>query len=487
MKKINPHSLGFKLWIYFMMFAAIILVILWLVQTVFLGNFYHIMKENDVSDMAETIIQKQDADDFEDTIDQLAYDNSSLIMVVDENGEILYQSDGHGPGAVFQTKTGTGTNGEPEGGQSIQITKSLPTPIHFNEMLHKLLTSSEDTLSYTYEEDGFNGETLVYGAKMAEEILLISTPLNPVDATTDILKTQLIYVTIIALLLGILISYFIARKLARPITKITTSAEKLAKGNYDVQFDPGDYEEIDQLAATLNYTTKELSKVETLRRELVANISHDLRTPLTMIKAYAELIRDISGDHKEKREKNIEVIIKEADRLSALVNDILELSKMQADNDAIRLQAVNLSETIYSINERFSALVLQEQIKIELNVTPHLSVMADPAKIERVLYNLIGNAINYVGDDRLVRVNLLDLGDRIRFEVVDSGKGIPQEEIELIWDRYYKAKTHKRSVVSNGIGLSIVKNILDQHTLDFGIISEVEKGSTFWFEFPKMR
>ncbi len=479
MKKIRPNSLGFKIWIYFMLFTAIILVILWLAQTVFLGNFYHIMKENDVSGMADTIMQKQDDADFEDTIDQLAYDNSSLILVIDQSGEVLYQSDGHGPGAVFQTKS--------EGGQTVQINKSFSPPIqqHFNELINDLLTSPEETLSYTYEEAGFDGETLVYGAEMGDKILLISTPLDPVDATTDILKSQLVYVTIIALILGVLISYFIARKLAKPITKITTSAEKLAKGDYEVQFEPGDYEEIDQLATTLNYTTKELSKVENLRRELVANISHDLRTPLTMIKAYAELIRDISGDDKEKREKNIKVIIQEADRLSALVNDILELSKMQTDNDEIHLQPINLSETIHNINERFTALVLQEKIKIHVDVAPHLIVSADPAKMERVLYNLIGNAINYVGEDRLVQVNLIDLDDHIRFEVIDSGKGIPKEELELIWDRYYKAKTHKRSVVSNGIGLSIVKNILVQHEIDFGIISDIGKGSTFWFEFPK--
>ncbi|MFB5285323.1 VTC domain-containing protein [Peribacillus sp. Hz7] len=109
----------------------------------------------------------------------------------------------------------------------------------------------------------------------------------------------------------------------------------------------------------------------------------------------------------------------------------------------------------------------------------------DEQRMERVIYNLIGNAINYIGEDKEIKVNLIDLGSRVRFEVIDTGKGIPSEELNLIWDRYYKAKTHKRSIISNGLGLSIVKSILEMHQAEFGIESAVGKGSTFWFELRK--
>jgi signal transduction histidine kinase len=204
-----------------------------------------------------------------------------------------------------------------------------------------------------------------------------------------------------------------------------------------------------------------------------------------MIKAYAEMIRDISGEKKEKREAHLQVIIEESNRLASLVNNILELSILQSNNEALQIKNVNLSETLKKILLRFGALSKLEGFEIKANIDYDLYVLVDEQRMERVIYNLIGNAINYIGEDKEIKVNLIDLGSRVRFEVIDTGKGIPSEELNLIWDRYYKAKTHKRSIISNGLGLSIVKSILEMHQAEFGIESAVGKGSKFWFELRK--
>ncbi|AZV43089.1 sensor histidine kinase [Peribacillus asahii] len=433
------------------------------------------MKIKGVMKVASEIESKYGQSDFESAIDRLTFKNSVLVFITDTEGNIKYVSDEHDSGKPPKDL--------PE--EAIEQPKrNRPLPENFNEFLQKLNASTEDYISYKVEE--FKGPTLVYGSKLDNDTLLyISTSIGPINLTTNILKTQLVYVTITALLLGLVVSFFIAKKVAKPIIKITNSAERLAKGDYHVQFENGHYAELDQLAATLNYTTNELSKVEKLRRELIANISHDLRTPLTMIKAYAEMIRDISGEKKEKREAHLQVIIEESNRLASLVNNILELSILQSNNEALQINNVNLSETLKKILLRFGALSKFEGFEIKANIDYDLYVLVDEQRMERVIYNLMGNAINYIGEDKEIKVNLIDLGSRVRFEVIDTGKGIPSEELNLIWDRYYKAKTHKRSIISNGLGLSIVKSILEMHQAEFGIESAVGKGSKFWFELRK--
>ena len=477
--KLNLRSMGFKLWMYFILFSAIILMLLWLLQTVFLNSFYEEMKTDGIVKIADTIIDNYGQDNFEATIDQFTFKNSILVFVTDLQGNIIYTSDEHGSGGPGSRKAHN-DNAPPELGAT-----SRPLPQEYDAFLQKLAQSTEDHISYILSQNSFKGKTLIYGSKLQDAILYISTPLDPVDSTTSILKTQLLYVTIIALLLGFIIAFFLAKKLAKPISNITSTAGQLALGNYDIQFQKGYYAEIDELAATLNHTTKELSKVENLRRDLIANMSHDLRTPLTMIKAYSELIMDISGENREKREAHLKIINEETNRLSLLVNDILDLSVMQSGNEAAKLDNTNLSDTLKKVLSRFVPLSEHEGYIIKTNIEHDLYVLADEVRLEQVFYNLIGNAVNYIGDDKLITVNLTDLGGRIRFEVKDNGCGIPEEELSFIWDRYYKSKNHKRSVVGTGLGLSIVKNILEMHSARYGVQSSVGLGSLFWFEMKK--
>lgn len=471
--------MGFKLWIYYVLFSAVIMLLLWLLQTVFLRSFYEGMKTNGIADIADTIIGKYGQEDFQSTIDQLVFKNSVLVYITDNQGNIIYNSDEHGAGGF---KKGGPSDGKGAQGNNPEM---RPLPKDYNEFLYRISQSKENRISYTIMQDRFKGKTLVYGAKIQDAVLYISTPLDPVDSTTGILQTQLIYVTIIALLLGFVIAYFLARKLAKPISKITHTASQLATGNYDIHFEKGYYAEVDELAATLNHAAKELTEVEKLRRELIANVSHDLRTPLTMIKAYTEMIRDISGENKEKREAHLKVINDEADRLSLLVNDILDLSVMQAANEEAKQDNINLSSTVKKVLSRFEPLAIHEGYIIKTKIGQDLYVLADEFRLEQVFYNLIGNAINYIGEDKTMAVNLIDLGSGVRFEVRDNGCGIPEEELPFIWDRYYKSRNHKRSMVSTGLGLSIVKSILEMHNAKYGVESELGKGSIFWFELKK--
>jgi signal transduction histidine kinase len=484
--KFDKRSLGIKIWGYFALFSAVIMILIWLLQTVFLSSFYASMKTKTIEAAAAEIAQMYGKADFEGTIDRIAYKNSILIYVTDQNGNLLYTSDEHGGGGRQN-----GFGGKPSGNQGGEGNPAgrfggqRPLPIDYSDFLNRLSQSGKASVSYKVKQDNFLGETLIYGLKLDESVLYISSPIEALDATTGILRTQLIYITAIALLLGFVIAFFISRKLSKPITKITNTASRLAQGDYSVRFEKGYYSEIDALSATLNYTAHELSKVESLRRELIANISHDLRTPLTMIKGYTEMIEEVSANDKEKRTKHLSIIKEETARLEGLVGDILQLSLLQSGNESISPQNVNLSETVKAVLSRFAMLSEHEGYAIHSQIEHDLYVFADKSRIEQVLYNLIGNALNYAGEDKALYAKLIDLGGYVRFEVQDKGVGIAEDELPYIWERYYKSKERSRSKTSTGIGLSIVKSILLLHDAKFGVDSTVGIGSTFWFELKK--
>lgn len=444
------------------MFAAIIIGLVWLLQIAFLKTSYETMKTWEVKKIGDSIVGEYGEKDFADTINKLSFKNGIAVEVFDGKGLVSVSN-------MFS---------------NMHLSKA-----DRDTFFLRLVSSKSSKVCYTISDKRLMEKMLVYGAVLIntstgeKEYLYINAPIEPVDATTVVLKDQLIIVTILSLMLSLGLSYFIATRLARPITRITRRAEELATGNYDITFEGGEYEEINQLAYTLNYATSELSKTDELRKDLIANVSHDLRTPLTLIKMYAEMIRDISGNNPEKRNNHTKIIIDETNRLTGLVNDILDISKIQSGTVDINNKAFDLAQKVKTILYRFDILTQHDGYNFDLKCVGKTKVYADEQKIEQVIYNLISNAVNYTGDDKKVMIYVRRLKDKVRFEVIDSGKGIPKEKLESIWERYYKAMdTHKRAVVGTGLGLSIVKTILEAHNAEFGVESIEGTGSTFWFE-----
>jgi len=310
-------------------------------------------------------------------------------------------------------------------------------------------------------------------------LILLETEVTPVDSTVDTLKVQLTWLTVLMIMLGIGLALYIANRISKPIVSINESAKVLATGNYNIRFEEAGSTETTELGQTLNYAAVELSKVENLRRELLANVSHDLRTPLTMIKGYSEVMRDLPG---ENTPDNAQILIEEASRLTDLVNDMLDLSKLEAGAIALKTERYNLTKDLREILNRYDRLA---DFNFSLEADEDIYVRADELKISQVVYNLINNAINYSLDDKTIIVRQIQTGDHVRIEIIDRGEGIPGDKLKDIWDRYYKIdKEHKRAQIGTGLGLSIVKNILDMHGGTYGVQSKEGIGSTFWFELP---
>ena len=246
-------------------------------------------------------------------------------------------------------------------------------------------------------------------------------------------------------------------------------------------FDEKGPQEICELASALNSATGELKKLSATQKELIANISHDLRTPLTMISGYSEVMRDFPD---EVTPENMQIIIDETSRLNSLVNDLLTVSKLQSGTQSINPTKISLTNAVIETVKRYEKLLEHKNYFVTFDYSCEVFVIADETRLLQVVYNLVNNAINYTGEDRTVRIVQEVDGDVVRISVIDSGEGISEENLPLIWDRYYKIdKVHKRAINGTGLGLSIVKNILLLHGSRFGVSSEIGVGSTFWFEF----
>ena len=472
--KIKNNSLTFTLWLYFLAFAISIFLILWFMQVIFLQSYYSSMKKSEVIKLSSDIEETYKKGDFLDFLDNIAYKNASNIFIFDKNGEIIYSSS---------------NQNQPNKNNNVSQFHSRLISIDTTGMVDKIKENEYQKISYMLKIDKPKTELYVYGKLIegTEDYLVTVTSIDPIDATTSVLQSQLIYITIIALIISSITSIFISRRLSRPIVEITETAKKLAKGNYEVEFEKGGYEEADNLADTLNFVTKELAETDKIRKELIANVSHDLKTPLTMIKAYSEMIRDLSGNDKSKREEHLKVIIDETDRLNRLVVDMMDLSKIETGEEHLNKTRFNLNEVIENIVNSFRALNQDNKnCEFKITIPKEAIVVADKTKIEQVIYNLIINAVNNTGDNKKIDIRVVIVGKRIKIEIEDNGVGIPKEKLANIWTRCYKVdKTYGRTSKGSGLGLSIVKNILDKHKSNYKVDSEVGKGSKFSFDLER--
>ena len=445
---------------YFIFFTVFILVLIWLFQYYFLDSYYESAKIRDVQKAASKIVRNYDKDDIQNISRQLAFDNSLCIVVLDEMGNIKLVENNIGSYSYFYDDL--------ENNFGIFLFK----------LKNEFNSSDEKYITKIHQNEHFKSKEIFFctGINSSDSdkplYLFIESSVAPIDSTVNIIREQLIYITIILFELAFIVTMYISKRLSRPIVEITKTAKKFGAGDYSVEFKAGGYREIEELSTVLDNAKNEIQKVSDLRNDLIANISHDLRTPLTMVKAYAEMIRDLSGDIPEKRNAHVQIIIDEADRLSNLVNNILELSKLESGNIELELSDFSVHEKIHDVLTRYT-LLIEDEDRI---------IRADIEKLDQVLYNFINNAVNYCGNDKRIRIKQINKASCVRIEIIDNGKGISKELLPLIFDRYYRDAKYKRDVIGTGLGLSICKEILKKHGFAFGVQSEEGKGSTFWFE-----
>lgn len=450
------NNLTIKSLLYFICFSIVILLILWLTQVELLEVFYEKYQINNIESVASSI--DKNPDDIEQNLENYAYSNDICIQYYKTNEIKEYNT--KNPGCLLSAKNST-------------ITK-----------VKKVLYYSNKEKFIKLYAPGTGTKSIIYLVRLDENnFIFLNTTLEDINTTSKILKRNLIYIIIVIMLLSFLVSIVLAKKINKPILNLISAAKELGKGNYNVEFKKSNIAELDELADVLEVAASEMNKTEELRRDLLANVSHDLKTPLTMIKAYAEKVRDLSYKDKEKREKDLNVIIEEADRLNYLVNDLLDMSKIESGTDSLKIEEYDLIEEIKTIIKRYEIVKETENYKFELDLPDKAIISADRSKLNQVIYNLVNNAIEHTGDDLVVKIGVTKNKDHYMVKITDTGKGISEEDKKLVWNKYYKTdKRHKRNVVGSGIGLTIVKGILESHNFEYGIDSKLNEYTTFYFK-----
>ena len=458
MKTKKKTSIQAKTLFFLLTYNIVIIVLLWVCQIKILDIYYE-KEQIDNMDNIVNSLKKTNSIELVSKLQDIAYDND-VCIVLTSNSSIVDTYNINMNGCAL---------------------KSNNTKV--KELMYNFVQSEELLKSYRFVNDDKHISALMYGVKVGNSDVFIYSNLEDISDFTLLIKRQLMYVCVVGIFIAIIMSIFLSNKITEPITRITKKAKKMGTGDTDVSFEESGIKEIDELSETLTQAQEEMVKTDELRRDLMANVSHDLKTPLTMIKAYAEMIRDISYKDSEKMNEHLGIIVDETDRLTVLVNDILDLSRMQSNADTLSIEKFDLAEDIKTIVNRYQIIKETEKYIINVEMPDSIMIKADKKKLNQVIYNLINNAINYTGEDKTVTVRVTKHKKYYLVEIIDTGKGIKESEIPYIWNKYYKNdKNHQRNVVSTGLGLSIVKEILELHGYEYGVKSTLKKGSTFYFK-----
>ena len=468
-------------------FSAFVLILLWLFLTVFLKYIYRQVKISEINKIAVELSTVVASPDLSKQVEEYAAKNDLCIAIRDKNYNVLAYScvssdcivhqHLRNMDSLYKYYNAAKTNHSKyvvlferdQYGTSVNNVEVRPN-FFFNTTIEEMLCTYIGT-------DAAGGDV----------IIMLDAIITPINATVTTLKTVCIYITILTLATAIIISIFMSKRIAKPLIKIDNTAKQLAEGNYNVHFDEGGYEEVSQLSKTLNHAAHELSTVENFRRELLANVSHDLRTPLTLISGYAEVMKDLPD---EITPENLQTIVDEVNRMTLLVNDLLDVSKYDAGVQKLNLETFNLTTMIATVIERFAALTEKDQFQIHFDYAEEVFVNADELKLTQVVYNFLSNAIRHTGTDKSVYIKqeIISSDKKLyaQISITDTGDGICREKAECIWNRYFKIdKTYKRSHNGSGLGLYIVKSILELHRMKYGVIPVEDMpnhtGCTFWF------
>lgn len=470
-------SIQFRTWLSFVTLTAITLVIMWFAQILFYTVAFQEMNKIELDRAGDKLVAALKDDNYEEMLRAGALGGGYSALILSKEGPLCYAS--------------------PNGSTALEHLDA--------ELFGEIVDKSDEFFShgksknskvYVRSVEG-RGEFIVYACNIAGEgeqeyYLCLIKPFLRQGASVSILRNQLVLVTIICLLLSMLLALTFSKKITQPIAQFSLGARKLAKGDFSVKFSGNGMTEIDELAETLNYATEEMSKTEQIRRDFFANVSHDLRTPLTMVRAYAEMIKDVSGGNAKKREEHAKIIMDEADRLTLLVGDILDLSRLQSGTNERHEEKTDLGALTKAVIQRFDGICRRDGYTLSAEIAENATVLCDVQRMEQVLYNLIGNAMNYTGEDKKISVEVQVGEGSVKVRVSDSGNGIAKDELDSVWDRYYRSSQAKRATVGTGLGLSIVKNILIQHGAKYGVESVTKddpsglpSGTSFWFELPR--
>lgn len=453
MKNAKTMTIESKLRTYMVGFSLLIIISLWLLQAVFLGSFYRLTKIHDIKSLSRRIQSAYQSGNRQD-FTQEALNNESHVQIINQQGIVLIDTVGipnpqvqwlnaHVYQSIFN-------NLQTKEGRIIDV-----------NAIDASSRVSQTKLSYALKLDDYN-------------MLMIQTEMVPVSATVDTIRIQLLVMSVVVVVVASAIAHRVSMRVSTPVSAMTQSAQAIAQGDYNAEVSGSGFAEIEVLRDTLNAMRQDLKRVEVMRNELLANVSHDLRTPLTMIQGYVELMMDFP---EEMNRDNLDVVAQEARRLKDMVQNLLDLSRVQTGLEPLRASHFDGALWLEENGDRYHALQPNLDIRV---ASDNALIYGDQTLLQQALDNLIQNALKHA--NRRVKLEGKRDGSTYRITIMDDGEGIEEQHVDQIWERYYTTnKDHTRGDKQYGLGLSIVKRIFEVHGLEYGYTRNEWGGSSFYF------
>lgn len=423
---------------------------------------------------------------YDAKFEQISYNNNLDIVISTYDGSILLSS----------------------GKEKHNTIKRLQNAILSNKDGAKSIVHT-DVYDITLDEDEYvNDNFLILTGTLSDgNLVMIRYAMENMKVALGVVDRTLIIIGLLALVLAFLLTEFIARRLTQPIVELTNISKKMSELDFDVKYRTRDSRtEIDILGEHMNTMSSSLEnaldelqeankelkkdieikeKNEEMRKEFLSNVSHELKTPIALIQGYAEGLSEGMADDPESRAYYCEVIVDESQKMNKMVQQLLSLNELEYGVNSVEVTEFNISELIRSLVNASKILIENAGIKLSFEMGEDVIVNSDEYLVEVVFSNFLSNAIHYCKNENVIRVSQVDRGDTVLISVYNSGDTILEEDIERLWDKFYKIdKARTREYGGSGVGLSIVKAAVESINGKYGVYN-LDNGVTFWFEIYK--
>lgn len=336
----------------------------------------------------------------------------------------------------------------------------------------------------------------IYGERFENGILtVIQIPIETIDETIEVLRDIIKYMIFAALIFGAVGAYILSKNITKPLLELNSIALGMSKLDFSKKYTQKREDEIGQLGYTINKMADELQlsikklqdelkkekTLDILRKQFVAQVSHEMQTPLSVVKCYVEALEDEIIDSEEEKEYHYDVIKDEINKMTRIIRDLLDLSQLEAGTFKIKKNIFNLTDHIQKVSDKYFEIAKQKDINFHTNqITKEVYIYGDQLRIEQVFTNFIINAFEHTEKQGKIEIQSFVIDNRIKVSVYNTGLNISQEDIPYVWESFYKAKDNNESR-GTGLGLAISKHILNLHGAEYGV-ENVEDGVIFWFQ-----
>lgn len=335
------------------------------------------------------------------------------------------------------------------------------------------------------------------------DIMLLQVPLAAVKETIDVANDFFMYIGIASIAIGMFFSFGFAKQFTRPIIELNHITKGLAELDFSRKSEINTKDEIGELAQNVNYLSSKLDntitelnqankklrediekerQIDEMRKKFISNVSHELKTPISLIKGYSEGLKDSVIEDEESKEYYCDVIIDEADKMDKLVKDLLDLSHIESGYFELQEEAFDIGRVVEGILKKYHPILKEKGINLTTRELETIMVKGDPTRIEQVLTNFINNAINHLDENKILEIDVTKENNEAKVSVFNSGRNIPEDELDNLWVSFYKVdKARSRKYGGTGLGLAIVKGILNLHNGEYGVTNK-STGVEFWFK-----